>query len=118
MGLQECREKAAVIINDYVLAFGTRNEVKTTAEIIKLLTDKGLEIETMFQISDMCYNKTNKANLKSFPTDIKLFEYVSRGKYYILGENYNYTGDVVWADNEGKQKVVGTWKNGILTYRG
>lgn len=118
MSLQSCREDAAKIINEYVKTFGARSEIKTTAEINKLLEDKGLVFDPMFQVSDLCYNKTNKDNLKSYPTDIKLFEFVSRGKYYILGEYYSYTGDVIWTDKSGKQLVVGTWKEGNLSYKG
>lgn len=118
MSLQSCREDAAKIINEYVKTFGARSEIKTTAEINKLLEDKGLVFDPMFQVSDLCYNKTKKDNLKSYPTDIKLFEFVSRGKYYILGEYYSYTGDVIWTDKSGKQLVVGTWKEGNLSYKG
>lgn len=83
-----------------------------------MLKNKGLQFDPMFLVSDMCYNKTNKANLKSFPTDIKRFEYVSRGKYYILGERYEYNGSVIWTDKGGKQVVVGEWNNGTLKYTG
>jgi hypothetical protein len=116
MSLQSCREDAAKIINEYVKTFGVRAEIKTTAEINKILEDKGLIFDPMFQVSDLCYNKTNKDNLNSFPSDIKLFEFVSRGKYYILGEDYSYTGDVVWTNREGDEVVVGTWNDGILNY--
>lgn len=116
MSLQKCREEVAIAINDYVGKFGARKEIKTNAEIKKYLEDKGLQLNPMFLVSDMCYNKTNKANLKTYPDDIILFEYVSRGKYYILGEHYKYTGDVVWTSKEGKDVVVGTWDDGILKY--
>lgn len=114
MSLQSCRNEAAKIVNEYVKTFGARNDVKTTAEILKILKDKGLDIDTMFLVSDMCYNKTNKANLKTFPEDVKLFEYVSRGKYYLLGQNFKYNGEVIWTDKDGKQVVVGKWKDGVL----
>ncbi len=118
MSLQDCRKEVAKVINEYVNKFGARKEIKTTGEIVKLLEDKGMELDTMFQVPDMCYNKTNKANLKCFPDDIKLFEFVGRGKYYILGENYKYTGEVLWTDNQGKERVVGNWDNGNLSYNG
>ncbi len=118
MGLEDCRKEVAFVINDYVKRFGARKKIKTTGEIIKLLEDKGVELDTMFQVPDMCYNKTNKANLKSFRDDIKLFEFVSRGKYYILGEDYKYNGEVVWSDSQGKERIVGRWKDGILSYNG
>ena len=118
MSLVDCRKEVAKAINDYVNKFGARKEIKTTGEIIKLLEDKGIELDTMFLVSDMCYNKTNKANLKCFPDDIKLFEFVGRGKYYILGENYKYNGKVVWTDKQGKERIVGEWDNGDLSYSG
>ena len=118
MSLVGCRKEVAKVINDYVNKFGARKEIKTTREIIKLLEDKGIELDTMFQVPDMCYNKTNKANLKSFPDDIKLFEFVSHGKYYVLGENYKYNGKVMWTDKQGKERIVGEWDNGKLSYNG
>lgn len=51
----------------------------------------------MFQESDMCYYKANKDNLKSYPTDIKLFESMSEEAVFrILGENYTYKGEAIW----------------------
>nr|WP_297766282.1 hypothetical protein [uncultured Butyrivibrio sp.] len=118
MSLQSCREEVAVAINDYVREFGARGEIKETKEILEFLKTKGLKLDAMFLVSDMCYNKTNKANLKSFKNDILLFEHVSRGKYYILGEHYSYTGKVVWTDKHGFNHDVGEWKEGKLSYWG
>ena len=118
MSLQSCREEAAVVINDYVNKFGARKEIKETKEILTLLENNGVKLDPMFLVSDMCYNKTNKANLKTCADDILLFEFVSRGHYYILGGKYNYTGDVVWTDKHGFMKTVGEWKNGKLNYWG
>ncbi len=118
MSLQSCREEVEKVINGYVGIFGARKEVKTNADIIKILNDNNVNLDTMFLVSDMCYNKTNKANLKSYPNDIILFEYVKRGQYYILGSNYNYTGDVIWTDKSGKDVIVGRWINGTLDYWG
>ncbi len=118
MSLQLCREEVARVINDYVNTFGARKEIKETSEIVAYLNDKGVTLDPMFLVSDMCYNKTNKANLKTFPDDILLFEYVSRGHYYILGEKYKYTGDVIWSDKHGFCKTVGKWENGKLNYWG
>ena len=62
MSLQSCREQVATGVDDYVKTFGARKEIKTTGEILELLRNKGLELDPMFLVSDMCYNKTNKAN--------------------------------------------------------
>ena len=118
MSLQSCREEVATVINDYVKQFGARKEIKETKEIIAYIESKGIVLDPMFLVSDMCYNKTNKANLKTFPNDVLLFEHVERGKYYILGEKYPYSGDVIWKDNHGFMKNVGEWDNGKLKYWG
>ncbi len=118
MSLQSCREEVASVINGYVKEFGAAKEEKETKEILEYLVRKGVELDSMFLVSDMCYNKTNKANLKSFKSDVLLFEHVSRGKYRILGEHYNYTGDVIWTDKHGFKHIVGEWKNGKLSYWG
>ncbi|WP_026489166.1 DUF7225 domain-containing protein [Butyrivibrio sp. XBB1001] len=118
MSLQSCREEVATVINDYVKQFGARKEVKETKEIIAYIESKGIVLDSMFLVSDMCYNKTNKANLKSCSDDILLFEHVERGKYYILGEKYPYSGDVIWTDNRGFKKIVGEWDDGKLNYWG
>ncbi len=118
MSLQSCREEVAIVINDYVKQFGARREIWETSEIIAYIESKGVELDPMFLVSDMCYNKTNKANLKTYSSDILLFEYVDRGKYYILGEKYPYSGDVIWTDKHGFKKTVGEWENGKLKYWG
>ena len=118
MSLQSCREEASKVIDDYVKSFGVGKEIKSTADILGILTSKGLELDTMFQIPDMCYNKTNKANLKTYPDDVILFEYVTRGKYRILGSKAKYTGKVIWTDKSGNGQCVGEWNKGVLNYWG
>lgn len=117
--LQRYREKVAVVINDYVKEFGTREE-KHSSEIREYLLNKLGELDVMFQESDMCYDKTNKDNLKSYPTDIKLFESMSeKAVFRILGENYPYNGDVIWKRRTKNDFIkVGHWNNGILDYYG
>ena len=67
----------------------------------------------------MCYNKTNKANLGSYETDIILFEACEKQGYFkILGQNYPYTGDVIWTKKVGPNEVVGRWENGKLSFWG
>lgn len=116
--LDECRLKVAEIINDYVKTFG-HNEIKHKSEIRKMLTDKMGDLYVMFQEADMCYNKTNKANLGSYETDIILFEACEKQGYFkILGQNYPYTGDVIWTKKVGPNEVVGRWENGKLSFWG
>lgn len=120
MNLNEYRKKVAVVINEYVKEHGY-DEVKTNGEIIKLLKDKIGEVHVMFLASDMCYNVTNKANLKSYPKDILVFEKKGRGSYRLLGENYKYNGNVMWR-KKGDKKItevpVGIWEDGKLDYKG
>ena len=115
MNLQECRVLVAKTLNTYVEKYGP-SEPKTKAEIRQILGD--LPLHVMFLESDMCYNKTNKANLKTYPDDIIVFENTGRGMYRILGENYPYSGDVIWKNKTGKEVIVGRWNEGVLDYWG
>ena len=116
--LEEYRLKVANVMNEYVNSFGY-NQVKHKSEIQKMLIDKIGDIYVMFQEADMCYNKTNKANLGSYITDIILFEACDkRGYFRILGQNYPYTGDVIWTKKKDLNEVVGHWENGKLDFWG
>ena len=59
--------------------------------------------------SDYCYNRIN-AGIKF---DKHIFEYIEKGKYRYLGENYSYTG-LIYSKPLGHDKeiVMGEWKNG------
>lgn len=116
--LSEYKSRVADVIDAYVRTYGC-DEVKNRQEIEKMLEDKLGELNVMFQASDMCYNKTNKANLGSYPTDIQLFEASDRRGYFrILGRNYSYTGDVIWTKKKGPDEAVGHWEDGKLSYWG
>lgn len=116
--LEEYRRKVAIVINEYVRTFGYE-QIKHKSEIQKMLMEKIGDIYVMYQEADMCYNKTNKANLGTYTTDIIVFEACDkRGYFKILGQNYPYTGDVVWTKKKGSNEVVGHWENGKLIYWG
>ena len=116
--LNEYRRKVADVINDFVKKHGA-DEVKHTSEIRKMLEDRLGYVYVMFQEADMCYNKTNKANLGTYASDIILFEAsAKRGYFRLLGENYPYTGDVVWVKRSEPNEVVGRWDNGKLSFWG
>lgn len=116
--LEEYRLKVADVIDDYVNRFG-HDEVKHKSEIQKMLLDKIGDIYVMYQEADMCYNKTNKANLKTYTTDVLLFEACDRPGYFrLLGQNYPYTGDVVWTKKKDPNEVVGHWEDGKLSFWG
>jgi len=73
-------------------ALGT---VYSRSEIIDMVKTKhGVNEESIIP-SDYCYNLTNKgktadASLENF----NIFEWISRGKYKYVGENYHYEGPV------------------------
>lgn len=113
------RGKVAQVINDYVRRNGY-DEVMHYSQIRKILSKILAGIDIMFQESDMCYNKTNKANMRTFSNDVLIFESTDkRGYYRILGENYPYNGLVIWARKGNTPDVtVGKWINGSLEYWG
>ena len=116
--LEEYRRKVAEVMNEYVRTFGYE-QIKHKSEIQRILMEKIGDIYVMYQEADMCYNKTNKANLETYTTDIIVFEACDkRGYFKILGQNYPYTGDVVWTKKNGPNEVVGHWENGKLDYWG
>lgn len=46
--------------------------------------------------SDYCYNLTNKGKINDpILAKFNIFEWISRGKYKYLGENYPYTGLII-----------------------
>ena len=46
--------------------------------------------------SDYCYNLTNKGKIDDpILVEFKIFEWIDRGKYKYLGENYPYTGLII-----------------------
>ena len=116
--LNKYRIKVADVINNYVKEHGY-NEVKHKSEIRNILIDKIGSIYVMFQESDMCYNKTNKDNLRTYTSDVILFEACEKAGYFrLLGQNYPYTGDVIWTKKKAPNEVVGRWENGKLSFWG
>lgn len=102
----------ADFINEYVKS--NKDEVMTTAQIKQLLSENGIEQDIMFQPPDYSYNRTNKG-LPEFANGVHIFEYVKRGTYRLLGENYPYSGPVK-TKPQGQQNtyVVGYWNDGSL----
>jgi len=111
--LEENRREIADFINEYVNKT-VINAPMTKAEISKLIKDNGISEYVMFQPSDCCYDLTNAANLKTFETDIHLFECVARDKYRVLGEIDNYSGPIRRnIKATGQTVIVGEWQNGL-----
>ncbi len=102
------------VINEYVRIHGS-SDVMKKAEIESLLKEKGILNETRVQVSDLCYNRSNVANFSSFESDIHLFEHLEKGYYRILGENYPYSGLILWLKKEDRiERIIGEWYCGKL----
>lgn len=106
-------EEIAVVINEYVKEHGAE-ERKTSAEIKDLLIRNGVKLHTMYQPSDLCYNRTTKHDVSGFANAIHLFEYVGWNRYRILGEGYSYSGIIERKPKGEKNTIaVGKWENGV-----
>ena len=114
--LKKCYLEVADAFEQYVENKGISDEILTKAQIEQYLRDKGVFIDTFFLPSDMCYNHTTKpmGSDDEFETTPRLFEYVGRNKYRVLGSKYSYTGKIVRNTKKGVECVVGEWKNGVL----
>ena len=61
--------------------------------------------------SDYCYNRTNLGIF--FEKQPHIFILHSDGIYEYVGQNYNYTGDIIHRNSEtNEEKLVGKWVNG------
>ena len=63
--------------------------------------------------SDYCYNNINKDKdlVKNFLKRAHFFEKIGHNQYVYLGENFKYTGDILY-----KNTCVGKWQNGEIEY--
>lgn len=111
--IQDNYKEIATVIDNYVKKHGTK-EFKTVSEIKEILLSNNITINTMFQPSDLCYNRTTKNDVSGFANSIHLFEYVGRNQYRILGQGYPYSGFIECKPKAEKERIViGEWKNGI-----
>lgn len=108
------RMKVAEAIAQYVNAKGFQE--KNNEEIRTILKEYNAEpTSVMYQNSDLCYNRTNKANLESFKDDIHIFEYLGWDRFRLLGQDYPYSGEIIRKHKKiGIEEVVGEWVNGQL----
>jgi hypothetical protein len=113
--LDQEREEAAKVIDRFVKENGT-GKIMTNREVMKLINSNGVETGVMFQPSDICYNRTNAANLDTFAGDIHLFEYIGRNSYRLIGRDYPYTGLIYRKPQEKSHSeiIVGEWFQGHL----
>lgn len=118
MGGQKLENDKRIIanfINAYVKKNGF-NDVLSNKELNGLYEKNGVSPESVYWLnSDYCYNRTNKGMIDSFKNDLHIFEYVKRGYYRILGENYKYNGKVMHKKTGEKEPyVAGRWEDGML----
>ena len=70
--------------------------IYATSEIIAIVKTKYGVNEGSIIPSDYCYNLTNKGKLANASLEkFKILEWIERGKYKYLGENYPYKGTVI-----------------------
>lgn len=112
--LDKDRKNVAEVITRYVSENGFQE--KTNLEIKTILKSFNVEPkDVMYQNSDLCYNRTNKANLETFKEDIHIFEYLGRDRFRLLGLDYPYSGEIFRKPRKtGIEEVVGEWINGQL----
>lgn len=112
--LDKNKREIADFLNEYVKSNGTE-KIMSNSEIKALLGTAGISLYTMTQFPDMCYNRTNYANLGSFADDILLFVYEGRDQFRIVGEQYPYTGEIIRkVKKTGEEIILGEWVNGEL----
>ena len=112
--LEKDKRKIADFINDYVKKHGY-NVVLRNKELNALYEENGVAPESVHYLnSDYCYNRTNNGMVENFKNDLHIFEYVKRGYYRLLGENYEYTGDIMHKPSREEEYVAGHWKDGVL----
>ena len=105
-------KEIAKVINAYVKDHGT-SECKNGGEIKELLIQNGVILNTMYQPTDLCYNRTTKNDVSDFADAIHLFEYVGWDSFRILGEGFPYNGIIERRPKGQKDSiVVGRWENG------
>lgn len=111
---EEYKKDVARFINEYVSIHGYNDVMKKT-DIDDLINASVSDTDGWIQISDLCYNRSNIANFDTFETDIHLFERLEKGYYRLLGENYPYTGLILWQKKEdGIERIIGEWYCGRL----
>ena len=111
---EEYIKEVARVINEYVNIHGY-NDVMKKQDIDELIKQSVSDTDNWILLSDLCYNRSNIANFDKFETDIHLFERLEKGYYRLLGENYPYTGFILWQKKEdGIERIIGEWYCGYL----
>jgi len=88
---------------------GKEGNIITPQEVKHIIQKKfGTNPESII-LSDYCYNRINKG----IKFDKHVFQYVNRGSYIYLGEDYPYSGLVFHKPKDSNEEYpVGEWTNG------
>lgn len=112
--LKRDRRKIADFVNAYVETNGY-DVVMKNQELIALFDANGVAPESQFYLnSDLCYNRINDGIIDDFKDEIHVFESVKRGYYRLLGENYEYTGNILHKKKAQPEYIAGQWEDGKI----
>lgn len=84
-----------------------KSEILSTSQIKDLLHKNFSTNVSSVLPSDYCYNRINLNSSGYY-----FFERVDQGKFKYLGEDYPYTGEIIWHQQGNEEKIVGYWQNG------
>ena len=96
------------VVSEIINNFGAGKRIISSSELYIWLGEKYKTKQGSIIPSDYCYNRINDGidpNKKPM-----LFEYLGKGQYLCLGENYRYNGNVYHKD-----EIVGICENGVRT---
>jgi hypothetical protein len=99
-------------IRDKVLSVmkGKEGRVIASHEIVDLILHKFPDTNKVSVLpADYCYNRINKDIEKRFRSGFHVFESLNNNLYKYLGEEYPYTGPILW-----KGKKIGEWLKGKI----
>ena len=97
-------QKIVAAIQEFIDTHGI-GYVATKSELHDFIQDSYNVASGSIIPSDYCYNRINNGISLTKPT---LFEYLERGQYRCLGENYPYNGNI-WH----KEQIIGSCVNGV-----
>lgn len=97
-------QKMVAAVQEFIEIHGV-GYVTTKAELNSFIQDRYKIASGSIIPSDYCYNRINDGISLTKPT---LFEYLDRGQYRCLGENYPYNGNI-WH----KELIIGNCVNGV-----
>lgn len=97
-------QKMVAAVQEFIEIHGI-GYVATKAELRDFIQKRYKVASGSIIPSDYCYNRINDGIALTKPT---LFEYLERGQYRCLGENYPYNGNIYH-----KEQVIGSCVNGV-----